>query len=325
MKPLDIQIPLPEMQIDFAFILSQIRNEYLQEALRKTIGSMNIADLDKELADSVPGSDFAALASRGLRAELFFPVPCILIKNPKLLAYYRLLYGFSQKAFYSAATGLSPFKNMEDRGILSDTSKNLLIPLCKGLIACASALLNGIGVERLTREFIDDLTLLTLGPQLRGGANVQKGTVGIIKVFEAIQSIVKNSVIESKRQCIEIKNAAGRKVLIEFAADPDIIIREVMAENSYRNIIAIEIKGGTDFSNIHNRLGEAEKSHQKARQTGFVECWTVVNVDKFDINMAYRESPTTNRFYRISHIISGHGEEYIDFRNRIISLTGIPD
>jgi hypothetical protein len=171
---------------------------------------------------------------------------------------------------------------------------------------------------------INDLMLLTLGPQLRGGANVKKGVAGIIKVFEAIHSIVKNSVIESKRHCIEIKNAAGRKVLIEFAADPDIIIREVMAENNYRNIIAIEIKGGTDFANIHNRIGEAEKSHQKARQAGFVECWTVVNVDKFDIKMAYKESPTTNRFYRISQIVSGKAEEYSDFKNRIISLTGIP-
>jgi hypothetical protein len=30
----------------------------------------------------------------------------------------------------------------------------------------------------------------------------------------------------------------------------------------------------TDFSNIHNRIGEAEKSHQKARQTGYTEVAT---------------------------------------------------
>jgi len=93
----------------------------------------------------------------------------------------------------------------------------------------------------------------------------------------------------------------------------------------YRNIITIEIKGGTDFSNIHNRLGEAEKSHQKAHQAGFVECWTVVNVDRINLEMARRESPSTNRFCRISKIVSKEGEEYIDFRNRIISLTGIPN
>ena len=123
--------------------------------------------------------------------------------------------------------------------------------------------------------------------------------------------------------CIEIQNAAGRKVLIEFAPDPDIIIREEMATDAYRNIIAIEVKGGSDFSNIHNRIGEAEKSHQKARAVGYVECWTVVNVDRIDMDMASRESPSTNRFYRLSQLESRSGDEYRDFVNRIVSLTGV--
>ena len=53
------------------------------------------------------------------------------------------------------------------------------------------------------------------------------------------------------------------------------------------------------------------------------ECWTVVNVDNVDIEMAHKESPSTNRFYRISQILEGKGPEYEDFRNRVISLTGI--
>lgn len=213
---------------------------------------------------------------------------------------------------------------MEDRGLINESNRGSIPLLCRALSECASFLMKGVGEERLTKELMDDLSLLTLGPQLRGGANVRKGTAGIVKIFESISRIVRESVVSSDRQCIEIKNAAGRKVLIEFASDPDIIIREVMAEKRYRNIIAMEIKGGTNFSNIHNRIGEAEKSHQKARQAGFVECWTIVNVDKIDFTMAHKESPSTNRFYRISQIISGGGEEFNDFRNRIIALTGIP-
>lgn len=99
---------------------------------------------------------------------------------------------------------------------------------------------------------------------------------------------------------------------------------ERISSDSYRNIIAIEVKAGTDFSNIHNRIGEAEKSHQKARQAGYVECWTVVNVDRIDTGMAKRESPSTNRFYRISQIENETGGEFDDFKNRIAALTGIP-
>lgn len=111
--------------------------------------------------------------------------------------------------------------------------------------------------------------------------------------------------------------------MIEFAPDPDIIIREEMRPGQFRQLIAIEVKAGSDFSNIHNRIGEAEKSHQKAKAVGFVECWTVVNVDKIDIATAHRESPSTNRFYRISDMVAAEGDDYIDFRDRVISLTGI--
>ena len=66
-------------------------------------------------------------------------------------------------------------------------------------------------------------------------------------------------------------------------------------------------------------------SHQKARAAGYVECWTVVNVDRFDEEMAQRESPSTDRFYRISDLSKREGAPYFDFRNRIISLAGIED
>jgi len=175
----------------------------------------------------------------------------------------------------------------------------------------------------MSTKLLDDLTLLTIGPQLRGGANVEKGTAGIIDVFNIIYSIVEKSITFSNSNKIELKNAAGRKVLIEFSSDPDIVIREEIGENRYRNIVAIEVKGGKDFSNIHNRVGEAEKSHQKAKQSGYVECWTVVNVDRIDIEMAKKESPSTNCFFILSHLNSKNSIEYQDFKEHIISLTGI--
>ncbi len=96
-----------------------------------------------------------------------------------------------------------------------------------------------------------------------------------------------------------------------------------MSAGTFRELVAVEVKAGSDFSNIHNRIGEAEKSHQKAKALGYSECWTVVNVDRIDMEMAKRESPTTNRFYRISDLTSEEGADYRDFRDRVISLTGI--
>ncbi len=324
MKHRPIRLPRPDLQVGFAGAIEALRRDYLIEALSHTMAAMDIADVDRELASLVPAADLSGLAGRGLRGELLFAVPALLAQNPKLLGYYRLVLGYSQKAFYQGSLGTTAFKSMEETGVLTRDSAQRLPELCSQLVAAACVLVAGIGLDRLTRDLIDDLTLLTLGPQLRGGANVKKGTAGVVKVFDIIHAIVRRHCTETESHRIQIKNAAKRQVLIEFAADPDIVIKECMTDGAMRNIIAIEIKGGTDFSNIHNRLGEAEKSHQKARQAGFVECWTVVNVDNIDLKMGHTESPSTNRFYRLSQLERSRGPEYADFKQRILSLTGLP-
>jgi hypothetical protein len=318
-----VDVPDPELQVSFATALSTIRSLYLQDALSETVKRLAIPDIDKELAAFVPSHSLATLAGHGLRGELLFPVPTVLTANPRLLGYYRLLYGYSQKEFYTATTGLGRFQAMEMRGVVRDTIVGEIGELCEGMCKAGAMLLGAISTRNVSAGLLDDLTLLTLGPQLRGGANVKKGTAGIRTVFNAIYEIVQNAVALMTETRIEIKNAAGRTVLIEFAPDPDIIIREEMRESQYRQLIAIEVKAGSDFSNIHNRIGEAEKSHQKAKANGYVECWTVVNVDKIDIAVAHKESPSTNRFYRISDMLAADSQEYRDFKDRVISLTGI--
>ncbi len=318
-----IKIPLPDGQIYFAAALADIRELYLQEALSATVKGLLIPDIDKELAAYVPAHSLSTLAVHGLRGEMVFPVPVVLQANPRLLGYYRLLYGYSQKEFYNTASGLGRFKGMEERGIIRKEVAAEVGALATALCEAGAVLVAGIGAAKISAAFLNDLTLLTLGPQLRGGANVRKGAAGIRTVFNAINEIVANAVTATTETRMAIKNATGRTVLIEFAPDPDIIIREEMRAGVYREIIAIEVKAGSDFSNIHNRIGEAEKSHQKAKGNGYTECWTVVNVDKIDLAMARRESPSTNRFYRISDLVAAKGDCYQDFRDRVISLTGI--
>lgn len=156
----------PELQINFSQILQEIREKFLQQALRKSIEKMEISEIDNEVARYVPRQALSQLASRGLRGELLFAVPILLLQNPHLLGYYRLLLGFSQKVFYSTEFGLTSFKSMEEKGIVNTKNQAGLIPLCQALIRCAVQLMNGIGIERLSMELLDDLALLTLGPQL---------------------------------------------------------------------------------------------------------------------------------------------------------------
>jgi len=318
-----INLALPTTQCDFAKQLTEIRHLYLQDALKITITRGSISLINSELDLYTDKDILAQLAASGLRGEFLYAVPSLLALNPRLLAYYRLLLGFSQKIFYTKTTGLSAFKSMEERGQIATAQTNCLPNLCLALNESASFLASEIGVTRISKGLLDDLTLLTLGPQLRGGRNNTIGTEAIVRVFEIIREIIGHNAKEMSSQHIRLTNAAGRSVLIQFASDPDIIIKEEMASTASRNVIAIEVKGGTDRSNIHNRIGEAEKSHQKAKSDGFYQCWTVVNVDSVDRVMAKKESPTTNFFFALSNLEKKNSSEYQEFRDYIISHTGI--
>ncbi|MDR1262980.1 MAG: XcyI family restriction endonuclease, partial [Oscillospiraceae bacterium] len=182
-----INLPSPALQINFAFALKEVRERMLAEALQQCVEELDLTLLDSQLHEYADDISLKRVASLGLRGELLFAVPCILERRPSLLGYYRLLLGYSQKVFYTGESGVGKFKMMEEQDVISTRQNECLPELCKALCASATLLIQGLADYMLDREFLDDLTLLTLGPQLRGGANVQRGTAAIIQVFEVIQ------------------------------------------------------------------------------------------------------------------------------------------
>ena len=305
-----------------ATVLQTFRRFYLQQALSQTIKELNLAAVNAELDEFAPAADLKQLASSGLRGEFLFPVPVVLRANPKLLGYYRLLLGFSQKELFNKGR-LGRFKSMEEKGVMSPAVESQISDLCRAFAGRASELMRSFGPERFTLDLLDDLTLLTLGPQLRGGNNTKIGRLANQAVFDLIKSFVAHAVNKESSTKLVLQNAAQRQVSIAFSSDPDISIVEEVSAKSRRNIIAIEIKGGADQSNIWNRLGEAEKSHQSAQQAGFVEFWTIYDVLTLDLAKAGEKSPTTNRFYSLSQLLAPGSEALDDFRDRLISLVGI--
>jgi hypothetical protein len=243
-------------------------------------------------------------------------------ENPWLIGYYRLLMGYSQKEFYHKG-GLGRFSAMEEKGVVPEKVRGEIGSLCRAFCERGSELLEGLGIDRVSDSLLDELTLLTLGPQLRGSNNTKIGKAASLAVFEIIERAVGHAVVEKNATKLVLKNAAKREVSIAFSSDPDIKIVELVTPESQRNIVAIEIKGGADRSNIWNRLGEAEKSHQSAKQREFVEFWTIYNLRSLDMSKAREKSPTTNRFYSLPELQEGKSMEFKDFRDRLISLVGI--
>jgi hypothetical protein len=291
---------------------------YFHDALRKTVQNLKISDIDKQLNDLVSESALQKLASFSLRGELIFPIPFILILNPFLLGYYRLLFGFSQKEFYSKGP-FGIFKSMEELGRINKSGLNKIQPLCESLIKTGESLIAQIADFNLGT--LHELQLLTVGPQFRGSMNNKYGQVATEKTFSIIKDLLRNYILSSTPTSIEIKNDSGRLVMIQFSSDPDIAVTEKLPSGS-RGLISIEIKGGKDFSNIHNRIGEAEKSHQKAKQRGYFEFMTIISVD-IDYSILRKESPTTSHFFHLDKIPEFGSDEAQRFKDILSSVLGV--
>ncbi len=321
-KPSFLLTP-PELQIGFAHRLVALQQTHLQPALLKTVADLDIAALDKQLAGVMPAKALQKLASFGLRGEALFVAPMVLRAQPTLLTYYRTLLGYSQKEFYKTGTGLGIFKRAEDSGVLGPTALAQIPELCKLLNMCAWQLLQGMDKLIIDQRFLNELSLLSIGPQLRGGRNNERGEAGIEDVYQLILKAVAHAKPVVSGRTATLNNAAGRQVVIEVAADPDIVIIEKSSGQTRRPLVAIEVKAGTDASNIHNRIGEAEKSHLKAKARKFTECWTIVNVASLDPVVAAQQSPTTHRFFTLSELMDATSETHIAFVASIVALIGI--
>lgn len=308
----------PELQIGFFHRLQTIKSLFFHEALGATVLKVKLEDLDKELNSLVSEEALKKLASFSLRGESVFPVPILLLHNPSLLGYYRLLFGFSQKEFYSKGPfGL--FKNMEEKGRLSKTATNDVNELCASLIKTAEIFVEQMNTFSI--QTISELQTLTVGPQLRGSHNNVYGRIATEKTFLLIKELVGPYIIRQTLTSIEIKNDSGRVVVIQFASDPDIEIIESLTSGN-RLLVSIEIKGGRDISNIHNRVGEAEKSHQKAKLRGYNEFMTIISVD-IDYAILKSESPTTSHFFNLERIQDKNNNEFQKFKDILSSIISV--
>ena len=306
-----------DLQIDFWARLQQIRSKYLADALAQAVKSLNVKDLDRELEQNVGNENLAPLTMHGLRGEVFFPIPVLLKAKPQLLGYYRLLYGRSQKDFYKSPFGR--FKAMEVNNLLSQENEALLASLCECLVHTGAKLLRAIQPMSLTA--VHELQLLTVGPQLRGSQNVSIGRGATKQVFDLIRKLVARHVQNSTESVISVKNAAGRIVQIAFAPDPDITIIETMPTTSVPST-SIEIKGGSDVSNVHNRIGEAEKSHLNAKDSGFTRFWTILKA-RVSNARAKSQSPTTTAFFNLDDILDESSDGHTRFKELLYQTVGV--
>jgi hypothetical protein len=306
----------------FHQMLVAARKSVLMDALSEALGELDPSVTKQQILAHVPADAQKILASAGIRDEHIFPIPAVLERKPTLVGYYRLLLGISQKRFYRKGTGMGPFKSMETRGLFNPKKIPDLEQFCAVMARYLAELVRQIS-PKITARDVSELPLLTLGAQLYGSNNNAIGKQATLDVFLSVAEIVKKFIISQNSTRITVHNASGRKVIIALSSDPDIRVQEEF-DGKLRNILAIEIKGGTDVSNAHNRAGEAEKSHRKAKKQDFRDHWTIISLAGIVPSVLQLESPTTTSWFDVAQVLAREGDNWQEFRSRFAGAAGIP-
>lgn len=315
--------PSPLRQVGFHRLLVAARKMWLADAMASALGTVDQKAIKRELAEFAPHDALAILAKAGIRDEHIFPTPTLLIEKPTLIGYYRLLLGSPQKTFYGSGTGMGQFKTMEGTGTITHKQKQNLPAFCKTMCEALADLVRQISPHVTLRD-VAELPLLTLGSQIQGANNNRIGQEANRGVFLAINEIVVGHIVKRTANEIVVKNAARRRVVITLASDPDVRIEEEASGGMLRKKVAIETKGGTDKSNAHNRAGESEKSHQKAKNAHFVEFWTLIALKGLKLSDLKKESPTTTAWFDVAHVLAREGIDWQSFREHVAHAVGIP-
>jgi hypothetical protein len=315
--------PPPARQVYVHALLARSRGAVLQDAVTAAVHDIPPSILLAEMQRHVPENGLKKLQGTNVRDEMVFATPAVLSAKPTSLGYYRLLLGISQKRFYGNGTGLAPFKCMEDRGALRGNLISQLPDLCTEMNLAMTALLEELPAESLSSD-VAQLPLMTLGVQADGSWRVRIGQRATQGVYEALKNVIKASGYKylETSQSLTVTNSAHRLVTIALAPDPDMEIRESVNNNEFLKV-AIEIKGGTDLSNAHNRAGEAEKSHQKAKLRSARDFWTIMSTTGLSMSTLQSESPTTNSWFDIEQVLAGAGEDWDRLVAQIMLAMGI--
>lgn len=310
-----------DLAINLFEALKAARRLQLQPALSAAVQFVGVPVIDAELQRLVPVAALNHVAVLGLRGERVFPVPAIIARAPPLIGYYRMLLGLSRKEFsQSNRLRYGPWLAAEESGILSPRLEPMLDPFCSALIAPLTELVQAMNV--FDDRDLSDLTLLTLGPTLQGGRNNVIGSRVALQVFESIHALVAPWITFEGAGMVRFVTSTGRPFEVVTGSDPDLRIDEGEGTETWP-LVAIEIKGGGDASNAHNRAGEAEKSQLKAIGMGYTHRWTAMRMQGLNRARIREETPSSTEVFDVTEVIARSGADWDLFRQLFGELIGV--
>jgi hypothetical protein len=312
--------PLPaDKGIGLYLSLLEARRLQLHPALSAAVSAVGVARLNEELDRLVPADTLSHVAALGLRGERVFPVPAIIEYSPPLIGYYRMLLGLSITKDFTLKYGYGAWAKAEQSGVLSARLKPQMEAFCARLIEPLTMLVEAMG--QFDNRDLSDLALLTLGPTLQGRRNTVIGREAALQAFRVLRRLLNEDWIEFEVEDTQLRFVLpnGQPYELVAGSDPDIRLNQGVGSSS-KPLIAIEIKGGSDFSNAHNRAGEAEKSQIKAQQEGYQHRWTIIQMGGLPRATFETETRTSTAIFEFSQVVGQDGPDWKRFYTMFLEL-----
>jgi len=240
-----------------------------------------------------------------------------------------MLLGVSKKDFSQAnKLGYGPWAGAEDRNVISRTLEPYVEDFCRALVKPLVELVDATKpLKPLDDRDLNDLALLTLGPTLQGGRNNLIGRQASVDVFAALYGLVGPWLTLDTPARVQFQTPHGVMYELLVGSDPDISLSQLVMDDGHVTtrylIIAMEIKGGEDVSNAHNRVGEAEKSHLKAKAQGYRDRWTIMVMRGLDRRRLADETPSSTQLFDARAIRQQSGADWDSFRRLFGTIIGV--
>ena len=210
----------------------------------------------------IDSRSFERIKSKGISPHLVFGHPDILLKNPRLVAYYRNLVAISQKGMSQLGLPVARF----ERNQPSQMSKEVSLLLAQTFNRIISSV-----IENLPNFDLGggrDVVFAEIGTELQGTWNnaIGKGA------SKSVEDMFARYLEREKRGS---KEGPGKFILnnhwrIVFGTEPDILFTDPVGIEK----IVIEIKGSLDRAGAQTRYGETKKSFAKSLKKN-PRCYTI--------------------------------------------------
>lgn len=181
-------------------------------------------------------------------------------------------------------------------------------------------------LKRLDERDLSDLALLTLSPTLQGRRNVVIGNKAISGIMDSIRLVIEPWITLDTGAILHFQTPSRVAYELRVASDPDIsldiLLPTAIGTPQRQPIAALEVKGGKDISNAHDRTGEAEKSHLKAAAAGYSHRWTIMELAGLSLARIRSETPSSTAIFDTAQIIARTGPSWDAFRANLTALLG---